>query len=158
MGKAILKYLKTDLYDTLVDEYGVFEYNYDLLVFLAVLGYREGSPVRSNYTGERSEGTLGEIGLDNLYSNELYRAVMASLAFQDTGDPEALVDSGVQMRVLAQYAAGGLEVAESEFGDVAGDPTDAFVNYLKGHAEDGTDVKGELQTIIQAFDEGMMES
>jgi hypothetical protein len=157
MGKTV-KYLKNDLYETLDEEYGVFESSYDILVFLAVLGYREGSPVRSDYRGGGDGQMQGEIGLENLYNNELYRAVMASLAFQDTGNPEALVDSSTQTRVLVQYAAGGLEVAESEFGDVAGDPTDAFVNYLKGYEEDGTDVEGELQTIIQAFDEGMMES
>jgi dnd system-associated protein 4 len=153
MGKAILRYLKTDLYDTLVDDYGIFQYSYDLLVFLAVLGYREGSPVRSDYAGDRSKGTLGEIGLDNLYSNELYRAAMASLAFQDTGDPEALVDTKRQMDILAQYAAGGLEVAEDEFGSNVGDPTDAMVSFLKGYKGGADDVEGELQTIIQAFEE-----
>lgn len=159
MGKAILQYKKTDLYDRMVEEYEIFEYSYDFLVFLAVLGYQKGQPVRSNYSGSRDEGTLGEIGLDNLYSNALYRSVMASLAFQDTEDPEALVDSSVQMRALAQYAAGGLEVAESEFGELAGDPTDALVNYLQSQEDaDDDEVKGELQTIIQAFDDDMMDA
>lgn len=157
MAKAILQYLKTDLYQTLVEQYEVFEYNYDLLVFLAVLGYQEGEPVRRNYTGNRDEGTLGEIGLDNLYSNELYRSIMTSLALQDTGKPESLVDPGIQMRVLAQYAAGGLEVAESEFENVTGDPTDAFINFLQEFEEED-DIEGELQVIIQAFDDEFIES
>lgn len=158
MAKAILQFLKTDLYETLVDDYNVFEYNYDLLVFLAVLGYQKGEPVKQNYTGDRDAGTMGEIGLDNLYSNELYRSIMASLALQETEKPESLVDRSAQMRVLAQYAAGGLEVAESEFGDVTGDPTDAFVNFLQQFEEDKDDIEGELQVIIQAFDDEYFES
>ena len=82
---------------------------------------------------------------------------MASLAFHDTGNPEALVDSDTQMRVLAQYAAGGLEIAEREFGEVAGDPTDAIVNYIKSSRDTDTDFEGELERIVKSFDDEMMD-
>lgn len=81
---------------------------------------------------------------------------MASLAFQDTGDPEALVDEQTHMKVLAQYAAGGLEIAEDEFGDIAGDPTDAIINYIKMSQSEGTGTEGELAKIVQSFDDEMM--
>ncbi|QUO47191.1 hypothetical protein [Halorubrum ruber] len=155
MGR-IINYKKTELYDTLVDEYEVFENYYDLLIFLAVIGYKEDNPVREGYRGSSSEGTAGESGLHNVYSQDLYRTIMASLAFQDTGDPEALVDEQTHMKVLAQYAAGGLEIAEDEFGDIAGDPTDAIINYIKMSQSEGTGTEGELAKIVQSFDDEMM--
>lgn len=157
MGKPIIQYRKSDLYDRVVDEYDVFSSSYDFLLFLAMVGYREDRPKRNNYTGDRSEGTLGEIGLQNVYSNELYRVLMASLAFQDTNDPTALVDSGKQMKVLAQYAAGGLEIAENEFGHTAGDPTDAILNYIESNREPTEDFEGELGKIVESFDNQMMD-
>ena len=157
MAQKIVRYKKTELYEQLVDEYGVFENYYDLLVFFGVVGYHEDNPVRSDFRGAASEGTKGEAGLDNIYSTDLYQTIMASLAFQDTGNPEALVDSDTQMRVLAQYAAGGLEIAEREFGEVAGDPTDAIVNYIKSSRDTDTDFEGELERIVKSFDDEMMD-
>jgi hypothetical protein len=148
MGKTV-NYKKSDLYDTVVDEYGVFDYGYEFMTFLAVLGYREGTPDREDYRG------VGEIGLENLLNRELYRIIMASLAFQDTGDPEALVDVDRQERILAQYAAGGLKIAEEEFGHTAGDPTDAMVNYIRNHQET-EEYQGTLGDIVSAFDDQMM--
>jgi dnd system-associated protein 4 len=156
MGKPIISYRKTDLYERVVDEYEVFENYYDFLVFLAVIGYRENNPIRSNYRGSGSDGTKGEIGLQNVRSNDLYRTIMACLAFQDTGDPESLVDSSTQMRVLSQYAAGGVEVAEREFGEVAGDPTDAILNYIRRRQDEEPGHGGELERIVESFDDEMM--
>jgi hypothetical protein len=156
MGKPIIRYRKSGLYDRVVDEYEVFENYYDFLVFLAVVGYYEDRPKRNNYSGNRGEGTKGEIGLQNVHSNDLYRTIMACLAFQDTGDPEALVDASVQMKVLSQYAAGGLDVAEEEFGDIAGDPTDAILNYIENQQGSDPGVGGELERIVKSFDNQMM--
>ncbi|GAA0291675.1 hypothetical protein [Halarchaeum salinum] len=158
MGKPIITYRKSELYDQVVDEYEVFASSYHFLMFLAIIGYREGRLKQNNYRGDRDEGTRGEIGLQNVYSNELYRTIMACLALQETGDPDALVDSSKQMKILAQYAAGGLEVAEQEFGDIAGDPTDAIVNYIKRVHEDNNDIGGELDAIVKSFDDEMLDS
>ncbi len=156
MGKPIITYRKSDLYDRVVDEYEVFGSSYDFLMFLAMVGYREDNPKRNNYRGDRDDGTRGEIGLQNVYSNELYRVLMSSLAFHDTDQPEALVDSGKQMKILAQYAAGGLEIAENEFGHTAGDPTDAILNYIKESRNPDQDYGGELGRIVESFDDQMM--
>jgi len=148
MGK-IVEYKTSDLYDRVVEEYGIFKSGYEFMVFLATVGYRDGKPDREDYRGE------GEIGLENLLNRELYRIIMASLAFQDTGDPEALVDVDRQEKILVQYAAGGLKIAEREFGKTAGDPTDAMVNYIKSHQDTET-YQGTLGEIVSAFDDEMM--
>ncbi|MFD1646895.1 hypothetical protein [Haloarchaeobius litoreus] len=158
MGKPIIRYRKSDLYTQVVDEYGVFNSSYDFLIFLAVVGYREDRINRNNYRGDRDAGTVGEIGLQNVFSNDLYRVIMSSLAFQEENDPAALVETSTQMKVLAQYAAGGLDFAEEEFGDIAGDPTDAILNYIRTKQQEDDEVGGELGEIVDAFDDEMMET
>ena len=148
MGKTV-KYKKSDLYDRVVDEYGIFDYGYEFMVFLAVIGYREEEPDREDYRGE------GEIGLENLLNKELYRIIMASLAYQDTGNPETLVNVDRQEKILAQYSAGGLQVAEREFGHTAGDPTNAIVSYIKKFETEDT-YQGTLGEIVDAFDDQML--
>lgn len=150
-----ISYPKSELYDRVVDEYGIFEHSYDFMVFLAVLGYREGKPVREAPIESNAEWTKGEIGAENFFANDLYRMVTACIAFQDTDDPSALVDPELQAKILAQYVAGGLEVAEAEFGQTAGDPTNAILNHLKQYQE-SDDYRGTLGKIVRAFDDEMM--
>jgi dnd system-associated protein 4 len=150
-----ISYKKSELYGRVVDEYDIFENSYDFMVFLAVMGYREGNVVRDGYQGNDSDGTRGQIGAENFFANDLYRVIASSIAFQDTEDPGALVNSELQAERLAQYAAGGLEIAEREFGQTAGDPTDAIVNYIKGH-QDEDSYQGTLGEIVKAFDNQMM--
>ncbi|AWB28520.1 hypothetical protein [Halococcoides cellulosivorans] len=149
------KYNKSELYDRVVERHGIFENSYDFMVFLAVMGYRENRRITSEYLG--NDGMSGEIGVDNLKKNELYRTVMACLAFQETNDPTALVNERKQAKILAQYAAGGLEIAEQEFGTVAGDPTDAVVNYIRSAQDEDINPSGELGKIVSSFDEEMMQ-
>jgi dnd system-associated protein 4 len=158
MGKTLIQYEQGELYERLVDEYEVFDHYYEVLVFLAVVGYREDRVKRSGYKGDTQAGTNSEAGLQNVHSRDLFHTVAACLAFQDTGDPEALVDTQEHKRVIAQYAAGGLEFAREEFGQTAGDPTDAIVNYIKDRSEEDDDetIEGELQEIVDAFDDEMM--
>jgi dnd system-associated protein 4 len=151
-----ITYRKSDLYDRVVEEYDVFENSYDFMVFLAVLGYREGRADRTNFEGSKSDETQGQIGAENFFANDLYRVIASSLAFQDTGDPAALVNSEKQGETLAQYAAGGLEAAEEEFGQTAGDPTDAIVNLIQSQEADPEPYQGTLGEIVQAFDDQMM--
>jgi dnd system-associated protein 4 len=159
MGKINIEYKQGDLYETLVDEYGIFDYYYEALLFFAVIGYREDRVKRSDYTGNKADETKSEAGLQNVYSRDLYQTIAACLAFQDTGNPEALVDPEAHKRVIAQYAAGGLEYAEEEFGQTAGDPLDAIVNYIKERDDPSShgQVDGELQKIVESFDDEMMD-
>lgn len=157
MGKPLIQYEQGELYEQLVDEHGVFDHYYEVLLFLAVVGYREDNVKRENYTGDSEAGTQSDAGLHNVHSRDLFHTVAACLAFQDTGDPEALVDPAEHKRVIAQYAAGGLEFAEEEFGQNAGDPTDAVVNYIRSRQGDGPEIDSELEKIVQSFDDEMMD-
>jgi len=105
MGKPLITYEKGELYEQFVDEHEVFDHYYEVLVFFAVLGYREGNVKRENFTG--SQETQSDAGLHNIHSRDLYHTIAACLAYQDTGKPEALVDPDEHKRVIAQYAAGG---------------------------------------------------
>jgi dnd system-associated protein 4 len=156
MGKPLITYEKGELYEQFVDEDEVFDHYYEVLVFFAVLGYREGNVKRENFTG--SQETQSDAGLHNIHSRDLYHTIAACLAYQDTGKPEALVDPDEHKRVIAQYAAGGLEVARKKFGQNAGDPTDAIVDYIKSKEEDDEEdeIETELQNIVDSFDDEMM--
>lgn len=158
MGKLLIEYEQGDIYEQLVDEYEVFNYYYEVLVFLAVIGYREERKKHNNYKGKSEDATGSEASLQNVHSRDLFHTVGASLAFQDTGDPKALVEPEEHKRVIAQYAAGGLEVAQEEFGQNAGDPMDAIVNYIQSHRNDekSEEIEGELGDIVDAFDDEMM--
>lgn len=149
-------YKKTPLYDELTEEYEIFDHYYEVMVFLAVLGYRAGEIETDDYTGTEDE--RGSFGLERFYGNDRYHAIVAALAFQKTSEPSAMADPAVHREVIAQYAAGGLRVYRDEFGDVAGDPTDAIANYANSCIDDrsqGPD--DELQTIIQNFDKDMLQ-
>lgn len=147
-------YKKTDLYDELTERYGIFEHYYDVMMFLVVLCYREGQPETDDYKGG-SDGERGSIGIERFHGNSHYHAIVASLAFQRRGDPSAMADAEVHADVIPQYAAGGLDVYEEKFGDIAGDPTDAIANYINSCAEDedSDQEDDELQTILKNFED-----
>lgn len=149
-------YKKTPLYDTLTDEYAIFEHYYDVMVFLAVLGFRADEIETDDYRG--SDEQRGSIGIERFYGNDRYHAIVAALAYQQTNDPSAMADPAIHREVIAQYAAGGLRVYQDAIGDVAGDPTDAIANYVKSCIDEThTSPDDELQTIIQNFDKEMLE-
>lgn len=150
-----ISYKKSELYGRIVDKYDIFQHSYDFMIFLAVMGYQEGNVVREGYEGNDTDGTKGQIGVENFFANDLYRVIAASIAFQDTENPSALVDSEVQAKKLAQYAAGGLEIAEREFGDTVGDPTNVIVEYIQNRDEEDS-YQGTLGEIVKAFDDEMM--
>ena len=88
MAQPIIGYEKGELYERLVDEYEVFDYYYEVLLFFAVVGYRENRVKRDDYKGDSDAGTHGEAGLHNIHSRDLFHTIGACLAFQDTGDPD----------------------------------------------------------------------
>lgn len=150
-----ISYKKSELYDRVVDEHDIFQNSYDFMVFLAVMGYQEENVCREGYEGDDSKGTKGQIGVENFFANDLYRVIAASIAFQDTENPSALVNSELQAEKLAQYAAGGLELAENKFGQTAGDPTNVIVEYIQNHDNEDS-YQGTLGEIVKAFDDEMM--
>ena len=149
-ANARVSYEKTPIYETLVDEYGVFDSYVDFFVFAASLGYNKGEVVRDNYQGDN------EMLWMHLQKKDLYRVLAASIAYQDTEDPAALLDAKTQLRVLAQYAAGGAKIAAEEFGGITGDPTDAVVSYLQADHSKGEQQEDEsiLSEIKIGFESG----
>jgi dnd system-associated protein 4 len=151
MATETIYYDQTETYESLVDEYEVFDTYYDALVFLAVVGYEEGEYVEEGYTGDDNSG---EIKLSTVFGRDVYRTILASMAFQHTGEPAALVDRTLQSEIVAQYAAGGDRVLQQKVKSYATDPTDDIVSYVRSARENErkTD-KGILGEIIQSFDD-----
>lgn len=146
-------YNQTDLYDELTDQYEIFEHYYDVMMFLVMLCYREGQPKTDNYKSG-DEGERSSIAIELFHRDSHYHAIVASLAYQRRGDPEAMAEAEIHADVIPQYAAGGLEVYREKFGEISGDPTDAIANYINSCAKDGDPQRedDELQTILKNFE------
>lgn len=147
-----IKYERTETYERLVDKHSVFDTYYDVLVFLAVVGYEE-----REYVADAETGGDGEINFSSIPN--LYRTIVSSLAFQRTGEPSALVDRERQIEVLSAYAAGGDRVLQTEVGSLATDPTDEIVSYVRSARENERERdEGILGDIVQSFDEEIIGS
>lgn len=147
-----ITYERTETYEQLVDEHGVFDTYYDVLVFLAVVGYEE-----EEYITDAETGGDGEINFSSIPN--LYRTIVSSLAFQRTGEPSTLVDRKRQMEILSAYAAGGDRALQTEVGSFATDPTDEIVSYVRRAREDERERdEGILGEIVQSFDEEIVGS
>jgi dnd system-associated protein 4 len=146
-----VNYQKTDIYEFLVDEYEVFDTYVDFFMFAASLGY-----YRDEYAPDGDSGE-NEMLWMHIRKQEYYRVVAASIAYQHTGDAEALVSPDEQLPILARYAAGGAQVAAQEFGEIAGDPTDSVVNFLQNvHSEEEQDEEEEiLKKVREDFDDSL---
>lgn len=149
---STIYYLKTETYERLVDEYELFDTYYDALVFLAVIGYEE-----DEYVADANTEGDGEINFSSL--TDLYRTVVASLAFQHTEDPKSLVNRDLQVEVVAAYAAGGDRALQEAVGSFSTDPTDKIVSYVRSARDDRRqNDQGILNEIVQSFDEDIVGS
>jgi hypothetical protein len=152
-----VSFKKPDLYDEWVDDYEIFDNLYDAVIFMAVLGYVEDSVERENFRGSKGGVGQGNIRIESFYSDDIYRVIGGCLAYQDTEDPDALVDTELQAETISKYATGGLEVAQEEFGAIPGNPADAIVNYIEAHEErPETGKKSILTKIRENFDNEML--
>ena len=148
-------YRKGEIYNHLVDEHGVFKSYIDLFMFSACLGYSRGEIDKEGYEGD--EDTRGEMLWMHFTDKDIYRATAASIAFQETGDPESLMDASKQLEIMAKYASGGADILEDEFGDSAGTPRDAILNMIQSEqtAEERQENTGTLRELEEAFDIGL---
>lgn len=147
-------YKQTGIYDQFVDEHGLFDSYQDLFVFAACVGYANDRCNTTDYEGD------SEMLWMHFRNKDLYKAVSAAIAYQHHDDPEALLDTGMQLETMAMYAAGGASVLESEFGDIKGDPTDAVFNYIQDWDEqdDTRSRQTVLGEIMSSFDEEIYSS
>lgn len=143
-------YKQTAIYDQFVDEHGLFDSYQDLFVFAACVGYAKNRCVTTDFEGD------GEMLWMHFTDKSLYQAVAASIAYQHHDDPQALLDTEMQLKTLAMYAAGGAELLEREFGDVKGDPTDAVLNFIREwNDQDDTERRDTLLgDIMSSFETG----
>lgn len=147
---ARVNYEKTEIYETLVDDYEIFGSYTDFFMFAASLGYD-----RDEFDSEGDKGD-NEMLWMHVSRKDVYQVVSASIAYQHTDDPQTLVNPEEQLPILAGYAACGAEIAAEEFGDVAGDPTDAVVNFLQ--LERSEDKQDEEEEILNEIREGFDDS
>lgn len=146
-----LSYSQTKSINLLKNEYDIFRDYRDLIVFLGVLGYREGEYAEEGLS--EFDGNTETIKYSTLINRPMYRDILGGLAFQHTSDPDTLVDKRKQLDVLDGYAGGGLRVFRREFDDIKGNPTDAVVNFIQSYEKSDKPVETELQTILDAFNQ-----
>lgn len=156
-------YYRHQLYDELVDEWDLFNTYVDMFVFAASVGYATVDRTtaagydQSEYAGEGD--SQGEMLWMHLSNKQTYRAVAASIAYQHTGDAEALVDPNIQLEVLARYAKAGIERLNREFGDSASTPRDGLVSFIENQQPSGDDGQDDiLGSIVDSFDQSMIGS
>lgn len=144
-------YKQSPIYEKLVDDHDIFPNNIDCFVFAASVGYSENRYDPDDYTGD------GEMLWMHFSSRDLYRAAAAAIAYQHTGDPEALTDPDTQLEVMAQYAAGGAMFLEEKFGEMKETSRDGLLNYIQSHSspDERTEENEMIKKIAQSFDQSM---
>ena len=154
-------YYRHPLYDKMVEEWDLFNTYVDFFVFAGSVGY--GTVDRATAAGyDKSEyagdgETQGEMLWMHLSNKQTYRAVAASIAYQHTGDPEALVDPKIQLEVLARYAKAGVERLQREFGDSATTPRDGIISFIENQQPSKNAGQDDiLGSIVDSFDQSMI--
>lgn len=143
-------YKRTEIWEQLVDDWNLFDNYQDLFVFAGCVGYAENQIEEDDYTGD------GEILWMHFSDKDLYRAAAASIAYQYTDNPEALIEPEIQLKVMAKYAAGGAKILQQKFGDNVGTPREALLNYIENHEDDTeADQKSVITQIAKDFDKSM---
>lgn len=161
-GSTIRQYYhRSPIYDKMVDEWEIFETYVDFFVFAASVGYATVDMTTAagydstDYAGNGDD--QGEMLWMHLSDKQTYRAVAASIAYQHTGDPKALVDPDVQLEVLARYAKAGAERLETEFGDSASNPRDGLISFIENEHPQGEEAQDDiLSGIVESFDKSMI--
>lgn len=130
-----ITYERPQIYERLVKEHDVFDSYVDLFVFAAAVGFRQGLK-RPNADGDK------EMLWANISYTEIYETIAASLAYQETGDPEILSDEQRQLEIMGEYAAGGIELLANRF-DGTGDPTVDLAEFV---LEEGTLAQADAES------------
>lgn len=124
-------YRKTDIYERLVDETGIFDSYVDLFVFAACRAYAEGKRHENDYEGD------AEMLWMHFGNRDFYRATAACIAYQTTEDPESLMNNDRQLEIMAQYSSAGAEILEEEYGPVKGSPLNSLLNDIQDFEPEG---------------------
>jgi hypothetical protein len=150
-------YYRHELYDKMVSEWDVFDTFVDFFVFAGSVGYATvDRATTAGYAESEFEGD-GEMLWIHFSNKNTYRAVAASIAYQHTGDPEALVKPAIQLEVLARYAKAGVERLDNEFGDSASPPRDGLISFIQNERPTESPESSDLLgSIVDSFDKSMI--
>jgi len=153
-----VNYHRHDLYDQMVEEWDLFNSYVDFFVFAASVGYATADePTVRGYSEHEYKGD-GEMLWMHFTNKHTYRAVAASIAYQYTNDPEALVDPEVQLDIMARYARAGVETLDQEFGDSVSTPRDGLLSFIDDYENPDAEDTGEediLSKISSSFDQSI---
>lgn len=150
-------YYRDELYDKMVDEWDLFNTYVDFFVFAASVGYANVDRATAAGYDESEFSGDGEMLWMHFSNKPTYRAVAASIAYQHTNDPEALVKPKVQLEVLARYAKAGIERLNREFGDSASTPRDGLLSFIENQQPSDEPTEGDvLGEIVDSFDQSMI--
>lgn len=141
MATVRINYRKTEIYDRLVDEEGIFESYVDLFVFAACRAYAEGERHLDDYKGD------AEMLWMHFGNKDFHRAAAACIAYQTTNDPSTLMDHAEQLNILAQYASAGADILEEDYGEVKGSPQNSLVNDVKQYEPDSDGDEGGVSAL-----------
>jgi hypothetical protein len=143
----------------MVKDWDLFDTFVDFFLFAGSVGYATvDRATAAGYAESEFEGE-GEMLWMHVSNKKTYRAVAASVAYQHTGDPEALVKPEIQLEVLARYANAGVERLDKEFGDSAGTPRDGLLSFIENERPTGESESSDLLgSIVDSFDQNMIGS
>lgn len=128
-------YSRPPIYETFVNDYGIFKSYVDMFVFCGALGYQRNRK-------QPLDGGEKEMLWANIQRTDLYKSIAAAIAYQETGNPEVLTDTYSQLEILGEYAIGGVEILEETI-DTKGDPTTEFAEFI---LEEGAPVLQDADT------------
>jgi dnd system-associated protein 4 len=137
MARDRIRYDRNEAYDQLVNEHEVFNSYVDFFVFCAALGFSRDERRPNAY-----EGADHELLWMHIEGTELFEAVSKAIAYQDTGNPDALDDKETQLELLAEYAAAGAEIVADEVLTAGDDIVPTVVRFILNEApplESGTE-------------------
>jgi hypothetical protein len=133
-------YESNDAYEQLVGSEGPFNARYELLVFAASVGFSRGdaaadAPV-DNPEATADSREQKEMRWNYINQNTRLSVVTASLAYADTGEPEAILSADQQIETLVEYGAAGSRALYEEVISPGGDNLDNLVDFVQEHRDD----------------------
>lgn len=153
-----INYDRHKLYDQMVEEWNLFNSYVDFFVFAASVGYATADePTIRGYSEHEYKGE-GEMLWMHFTNKHTYRAVAASIAYQYTDDPEALVSPDIQLDIMARYAKAGVETLDQEFGDSVSTPRDGLLAFIdeyedpEARSDEEADILSEISS---TFDQSL---
>jgi dnd system-associated protein 4 len=135
MARDRIRYDRNEAYETLVDEYEVFDSYVGFFMFCATVGV-----ARDRKHPEAYEGGDNELLATYVTRNELFDALSKAIAYRETGNPEVLNDQDRQLELLAEYAAAGAEVVAEEVTATADEVVPAIARFVVEERAKANDV------------------